>query len=610
MTDKLLQYYEKELAFLQQSASDFARKHPGAASGLQITEDAINDPLVNQLMSGVAYMNARIHQKIDDDLPELSDAILDTLYPHYLRPIPSLAVVQCPPQEDLDKVHHLPRGTELQTASDAHDVCKFTTCYPVNIAPITVENVKLVQKPFIAPGSSKAVNADAVLKIQLKTHGEIPFEDLTLEQLRFFLKGPKQHTFRLYDLLLTHCELMVVAKGDTETQYHTINKDCIAPVGFEADEAMLPYTEQSFMGYRLLSEYFALPEKFLFFDIKNWMPSLPELLETDTLSVYIYLKVHDEELEHQVSPTMFALNCTPAINLFEHSADPIRITHTEYTYPIEPDARHHRSMEVYSIDQVASVNDRGEKTYYQPFYGVSHKLNKSEKTGFWFSKRRPITEGEHGNEHASEVDIGVVDLNFDPFELNNQALEIKLHCSNRNLPKKLPTSNGQPFLSLVQGSAPVEAIRCLVPPTESIRPPQGRKAFWRLISHLNLNHLSLSQGASSQEALKEILRLYDFKDSASTRNKIESIQEIKTRTITAPIQVDGTIALCRGTEVILTLDPQMLNGASVLAFANLLNHFFGLYCSINSFTKLSVKLSGKDGVLYKWPPRAGEKALV
>ena len=608
MTDKLLQYYEKELAFLQLSASEFARKHPGAASSLQITEDAINDPLVNQLVSGVAYMNARIHQKLDDDLPELSDGILDTLYPHYLRPIPSLSIVQCPPLEDLDKIHRLPAQTELQTDNDAHDTCKFTTSYPVDISPFSVDSVKLVQKPFIAPGSNSAPNADAVLKISLKTFSEaITFADLELDSLRFFLKGPKQHTLPLYDLMLAECESIIIAQSDSDNEYRRLPTDNLQPVGFNNDEALLPFPDNSFSGYRLLSEYFALPEKFLFIDIKN-LTEIAQNIDGDKLCLYFYLKRHDDELEHQISPSMFALNCTPAINLFPHTADPIRITHTEYTYPIEPDARHHNSLEVYSVDAVASINDRGHKTDYNRFYGTNHKQTKT--SAFWFSKRKEVTEGEHGNEYASEVELGIVDLDFNPCDINNQALEIKLHCSNRNLPKKLPTSNGQPYLSIVEGSAPIENIRCVVPPTESIRPPQGKRAYWRLISHLNLNHLSITQGNSSLEALKEILRLYDFKDSASTRNRIESIQEIKTKAITAPIQVDGTIALCRGTEIVLTLDPLMLNGASILAFANLLNHFFGLYCSINSFTKLSIKLSGKDGVLYKWPPRAGEKALV
>lgn len=610
MSEKLLQYYEKELAFLQLSAGEFGKKYPGAASGLQLTEDAVSDPLVSQLLSGVAYMNARIHQKLDDDLPELTDSILDTLYPHYLRPIPSLAIIQCPPTDDLDKCHTLPRSTEIQTNNDAHDTCRFSTCSDITIAPIRVNDVKLVQKPFIAPGSGSASSADAVLKVSLKTlDSTIAFKDLDIEKLRFFLKGPKQHTYPLFDLLMAECDAIVAATSDTDTRPQFLTTQSLAPVGFDESEAVLPYPDTSFAGYRLLTEYFAFPEKFLFFDIHN-IASVIENIEGDKLNLYFYLRSHDSELEHQVSAAMLALNCAPAVNLFHQTCDPIRLTQTEYTYPIEPDARRHNSLEVYAVEAVVGIDDKGKKTPYRKFYGVDHRAPNQEQAAFWFSKRREVTEGEHANEYASEVDLGIVDLGFDPFTVPNQVLDIKTLCSNRNLPKKLPTSNGQPYFEMVEGDAPTEGFRCVVPPTSTMRPAQGKRAYWRLISHLNLNHLSITQGESSLDALKEILRLYNFKDSAGTRNHIESIQAINTRAITAPIQVDGTIALCRGTEITLTLDPMLLNGASIFAFSNLLNYFFGLYCSINSFTKLTVKLVGKDGVFYKWPPRAGEKALV
>ncbi len=610
MSEKLLQYYEKELAFLQLSAGEFGKKYPGAASGLQLSEDAVSDPLVSQLLSGVAYMNARIHQKLDDDLPELTDGILDTLYPHYLRPIPSLAIIQCPPSDDLDKCHTLEKGTRLQTFNDAHDTCRFSTCADVTIAPLRVDDVKLVQKPFIAPGSARSPSSDAVLKVSLKTlDSTIPFNELSLDTLRFFLKGPKQHTYPLFDLLLAECDGIVVAESDTDTQPHFLPQDSLIPVGFDESESMLPYPATSFAGYRLLTEYFAFPEKFLFFDIQN-LKHVIEQIQGDRLNLYFYLKRHDNELEHQVSAAMLALHCSPAVNLFEQTCDPIRLSHKDYTYPVEPDARRHDSLEVYSIQSVTGIDDKGKRTPYERFYGINHRKPNQEDAAFWFSKRQEVTEGDHANEQASEVELGIVDLGFDPFNVPNQVLEVKSLCSNRNLPKKLPTSNGQPHFEMVEGDAPTEGFKCVVPPTNTMRPAQGRRAYWRLISHLNLNHLSITQGESSLSALKEILRLYNFKDSASTRNHIESIQAINTRAITAPIQVDGTIALCRGTEITLTLDPMLLNGASIFAFSNLLNYFFGLYCSINSFTKLTVKLAGKDGVFYKWAPRAGEKALV
>ena len=609
MSEKLIDLYERELAFLQQTSTEFARMHPAAAARLQLDTDTVDDPLVARLLSGVAYMNARVQKKLSDDFPELSDAMLETLYPHYLRPIPSCAIVQFEPDEDLDGIVGVEAGTLLESESFRGQNCRFSSCYPVDICPFQVKSVALMPRPFMAPGSNDIQGANAVLKISLETlTADLSFAELLPEKIRFFLRGQQGHVNSIYDLLLTKCVKLVIANGEADPHPVFLEPDAIHQVGLEPDEGLLPYPDTAFIGYRLLTEYFAFPEKFQFLDIAQLQSAIGEDY-AGGLNLYFYLSETQDELEKQISTSMFALGCTPVVNLFSEAADPIPLTHTEYRYHVIPDARRSEGLEVYSIDEVSATDSSGNKTQYRPFYGIQHSQHQAQQSAFWFSRRRHIVEGEHRNEQASEVDISLVDLNFSPSMTANETLDIRLTCCNRNLPKKLPTGNAQPYLNIVDGDAPAARISCVVPPTATLRPPYRERGYWRLISHLNLNHLSLT-GNGGCDALKEILRLYDFRNSAGTRNLIEAITRLQARPITAPIQIDDSVVLCRGTEVQLELDDMMLTGASPLLLASVLERFFGLYCSLNSFTRLIANLSGRDGELKRWPPRAGDKALV
>ncbi|WP_444911960.1 type VI secretion system baseplate subunit TssF [Microbulbifer sp. PAAF003] len=609
MSEKLIDLYERELAFIQQTSAEFAKMHPAAASRLQLDADTVDDPLVGRLLSGFAYMNARVQQKLSDDFPELTDAMLETLYPHYLRPIPSCAIVQFEPEKDLDAITRVETKTLLESDSFQGQTCRFTTCYPAEICPFQAVSATLMPRPFIAPGCNDIQGANAVLKLSLKTFSpSIKFSELNPESLRFFLRGQPSHIYSLYDLLLSKCVRLVVANGESDPKPTFLSPDEICQVGLSPDEGLLPYPDTAFVGYRLLTEYFAFPEKFLFLDMMNIGEALNESFD-DTLNLYFYLSETHEELEKQISPSMFALGCAPVVNLFKQSADPIPLNHSQYSYHVVPDARRSDGLEIYSVDEVAATNGDGETTSYRPFYGIRHSQHHADQSAFWFSRRRDVIEGEHRNEQASEIDISLVDLDFNPHRISDQTLDIKLTCCNRNLAKKLPSGSAQPYLEVVDGDLPVSRISCVVSPTATIRPPRRERGYWRLISHLNLNHLSLS-GAEGCNALKEIFRLYDFRDSASTRNLIESLLKLNTKPVTAPIQIDQSVVLCRGTEVEIELDSMMLTGTSPLLFASIIERFLGLYCSINSFTKLIATMSGRDGELKRWPPRAGEKALL
>lgn len=610
MSDELLPYYEKELAYVRQQGARFAEEHPKIAGRLGVSSDTIEDPHVSRLIESFAYLNARVHHKLDDDFSEISDALLGVLYPHYQRPLPSMSIVQfVPDREQLEGGYTIPARTLLETDQFQGENCRFTSIYDTEIFPLVVEEAKLLGRPFATPGANEARGANGVLHLRLKTFNEtLNLQEIQPEKLRFFLKGQPQHINPLYELLFNECIQLAVANSEADVNPTYLPRETIKPVGFAESEGLLPYPASAFLGYRLITEFFAFPEKFLFFDLTGLKSSMVKLKQE--INIYIYLKSSSTELERNLSASNFVLGCTPVVNLFEHQADPIKLDHKIAEYPLVPDMRRPLGYEVYSVDQVTGLSSGGERHEFVPLYGIKHQQIDLNNRAYWFAKRQSAKLGTGNRDDATDVLLSLVDLQLNPNLPDDKTLLIKTTCSNRNLPEKLPFSTEQPRLQCVEGSPPCEKIRCLIQPTRALRPALGKGARWRFLSHLNLNQLSLGGSRDALAALKEILRLYDFKDSSASRAIIESIIALDIHAMSAPLAVDGRTALCRGLEISLTIDDAQLSGSSSYLFATVLEHFFGLYCSVNSFTRLVARRKNKEGYLKKCSPRAGEKVLL
>lgn len=611
MADELLPYYEKELAFIRQLGAEFAAEHPKIAGRLSINAETIEDPHVSRLVESFAYLNARIQHKLDDDFPELSDALLNVIFPHYLRPLPSSSIVQfVPDEEKLDVNFRFPKNTLLETEQFQGEDCRFSTVYETTLQPFKVNKAQLMGRPFATPGSQQQKGAGGVLRLSFETFNEeILFTELRPDRIRLYLKGQPQHINPLYQMLLNECLGVVMCSSESDSHPVRLPANTIKAVGFGGDEGLLPYPDTSFMGYRLLTEYFAFPEKFMFIDLDGFGDKLPTTAE-GTLEFYVYLKDSDVELEHNISEQTFQMGCVPAVNLFEHRCDPIKVEHNQNEYQIIADARRPVGYEVYSVEDMVASNSAGEKTHYLPLYGVNHAQQDDDTHAYWVATRRDAKMGAYQRDEGTDVFISLVDLHFNPNMPDDRTLNIKAICSNRDQPAKLPFSAEQPKLQCVDHAPPTERIRCLTQPSATVRPSMRNGARWRLISHLSLNHLSITGGNDATNALKEILRLYDFKETSANRAQIDAITQVNTRAISAPLTIDGRATLCRGVEIDIELDDSQLTGSSSYLFATVLEHFFALYCSINSFTRVLVKLKSKEGYLKKCPPRAGEKILL
>lgn len=611
MTDELLPYYEKELTYIRQMGEEFASDHPKIAGRLGINGDTIEDPHVSRLIESFAYTNARVRKKLDDELPELTDAMLGVLYPHYQRPIPSMSIVEFQP--DLNQLagkHEILAGTVLATDPVDGTAVRYTTCYPVELLPIEVEHASFMGRPFVTPGANRERGANAVIHIKLRLSEQLEsFGELEADRLRFYLRGQAQHVNPLYQYLLRDARSVVLARSEDDIDPIRLGPAALQPVGFEEDEGLLPYPASSFLGYRLLTEFFSFSEKFMFVDIVGLRQALNRDFGRE-LNLYIYTEQADVELERNIDAQSFVHGCTPVVNLFSQTAEPLTHCRTRMEYPVVADARHAMGFEIYSIERVSGVTLEGTSREYLPFFGIDHAVDDAHPPVFWQAIRRPSRrEGLHRDD-GTDVYLGFAELDLDPDEALPERLEIETLCTNRDLPTRLPFGSDQPRLQCEDGDPPTIAIRCLVQPTAPIRPPLRERANWRLISHLNLNHLSLTGGTDATETLKEMLRLYDFRETRVTRAIIDSLASVRTATVTAPISIDGHATLCRGTEVEIELDTSLLSGTSPYLFTGILERFFALYCSINSFTRLIARTQGKEEVLKQCPPRAGARTLL
>jgi type VI secretion system protein ImpG len=610
MPDELLPFYNRELSFLRRLGAEFAQAHPKIAGRLRLGPDSSEDPHVERLIQGFAYLSARLRHKLDDDFPELTGALLSILYPHYQIPIPSMAVVHLdldPGQNELTAGYSVPREMVLETEPIQGEPCRFRTCYPVTLWPIDLRGVGLSPPPFTAPATPSSSQAAAVLRLSLRCRASgLSFSALRLNSLRFFLKGQPQHVYPLYELLFNNVLEVALASSPGDPDPFLLDKGCIRPVGFERDQGMLPYPARSFIGYRLLTEFFVFPEKFLFFDLTGLdQRALSHI--GNQLEFFIYLNRTSPDLERNITVDTFRLGCTPMVNLYRQRAEPIQLTHTDWEYRVVPDARRPLAHEVYSIDRVTASAPDGTEVAYQPFFSVKHAAQDNPPTTFWHATRRPGSPGGEQVDHGTELFLSLVDLNFQPSQAADWTVDVETTCLNRDLPHRLPFGGGQPRLQLWEGAAAVSRVTCLTAPTRTLRPAVKTGALWRLISHLSLNHLSLVDEDGGATALREVLKLYDFADSGETRSIISGVRSVQSRHVIGRV---GPSGLGRGVEVTISFDEKRFTGSGLYLFACVLERFLALYCSVNSFSRLVATVEGRKEELRRWPPRMGEKILL
>ena len=613
MQDDLLRWYNNELGFLRRMGEEFAREHPKIASRLKLGPESSQDPHVERLIEAVAFLNARTRKKIDDDFPELSNAILEVLQPQFLAPIPSMMITQFMIGEsEANSVsgYTIDRGTSIETESIQGEPCRFRTSNPVTIWPVQMQGGSCHSRPFKAPMTKNSKEAAGVIHLTLKTRSpEFSINQIEWESLRFYLSGLPQITYPLYETLCNNVTEVALARSANDENPLVFSPKIIRQVGFEDEDILLPGSDRTAWEHRLLTEFFIFPEKFLFFDLEK-LDILRGSDFTDELHIFFYLNETSAELENDVMVSTFQLGCTPTINLFKQRADPIYLTQTEFEYPVCGDVRRPDAVEIYSIDEVTAQDSNGDEFDFQPFYSVDHLHDgTSDQNGFWHSIRRDSKFSETDAQSGSEVYISFVDLSFTTIQRDDWIVNLETTCLNRDLPEKLPYGRGQPRLFFSEEAGAVSDVLALSAPTATVRPPMLNHARWKLISNLSLDHLSLVGDDQAAKALREILAIYDFEESSASRNMIQAIKSVTSRRVTRRIHESNYSGVSRGIEVTVTFDSQV-DEPKLFVLACVIERFLGQACTLNSFSQLIVQSDNDDVIWKKWAPRTGSRILL
>ncbi|WP_312434913.1 type VI secretion system baseplate subunit TssF [Janthinobacterium sp.] len=606
--EQLLPYYERELGLFRQYTREFSSRFPRAAGRLLIAGDSCEDPHVERLIQSFALLTARIAKRLDDSYPQLTESLLETLYPHYLRPFPSCSVARVYPDaaQAGGQVTSIPRGTVLRSQPVQGVACKFTSSYDVTVAPLAIAQLRFSPIIDAPPGLCLPDGASALLSIVFaSTSEQFDLHDTGLQQLRVFADGEASLRAALLDALFLRGAGAYVAL-DSHAPWLAVDGALLQPAGYADDEALIPYSPRSHPAQRLLTEYFAFPDKFHFFDIA-W-PLLAALLPKNCRQFTLHLPLnnvrsdsHAARLLASVGADNLLLGCTPVVNLFAKGGVPIRLTHTEPDYALVADGTHAFAYDIYNIDAVTMVrkDDTGERlTSFMPLYDA-----RSGDAGHYWLARRDETVAAVSPGH--ETRLTLVDPQFSPDSAAFATVSTQLLCSNRDLPGQLHA--GLPGGDLQAEEVPDGMpIRFLRKPTASHRFDAGNDAHWRLIAQLSLNYSGLTQAGLAP--FQKMLSLHDLPRSPASRRLIDGIASLEhgsTRDWMATVPFP---TLMPGIAIRLGLNEQAFVGSSLHVFAQVLQRYFAMNSQLNCFTRLSLVSQRSGEEIVQCPARYADSS--
>lgn len=584
-------YYQEELAYLREMGAEFARANPAAAPFLA---ERGADPDVERLLEGFAFLAGKLRLKLDDEFPELTQALLRILYPHYLRPVPAMTVLQFEPVPNMVRdPMRIPRGTPVDSVPVEEAVCRFRTCADVDLLPLAVKEAAL-ERPAGAPSA---------LRLAMSLAGGAAPEKLGTVPLRFFLHGDPTVTHALYLHLTRHLKEVLLRRGGARdaTGQIALPPSTVRSLGFAESESLLPYPPHAFPGYRVLQEYFSLPEKFLFLEIPA--EAVAALKPGPEGFQILFVFTRQVEAGVRVSADNLRLNCAPAINLFECQSDPVRVDQRRVEYTVRPEANKAHQAEVFSVNRATGwETGTAEARELHDFASLRRGMGEEKTNGivYFATRQRPSPLGRGVDTFVSFV-TGTGEGAFPPTE----TVVLELTCTNRDLPAGLRVGDVCRPTSASPGFA---KFRNITPVTPNLDPPLGPGLQWRLISNLSLNYLSLA----SVEAFRSLLDLYNFRalyDRQAEREhrlRMEAIRSVKASAEERLFRGNAV----RGTRVELELaEANFAGDGEMVLFGEVLSDFLAAYCSINSYTRLVVRGEEK-GEIYEWSPRSGRQTLI
>ena len=644
MDPRLLQYYNIELQHLREMGAEFAEQFPKVAARLGMHGLEVTDPYVERLIEGVGFLAARVHLKLDAEFPRFTQALLESVYPHYLAPTPSMLVAQCTPDPNEPIAHGftVPRGSAMLGVKGADDAtaCEFRTAQDVSLWPLEVESARYFSHapdlPFSSLPPALRSQIKGGVRIRLRTTAGLKFAQTSIDRLTFYLAGRNDVANTLYELCLATGLGALVLPGKGAARWHTLLPAAsIRPVGFADAEALLPVTLRSFQGYRLLQEYFSFPQRFRFVEITG-LASAVKRVDANELELVILFGRGDPTLEAVVDGANFALFCTPAVNLFARRADRIHVTESVHEYHVVADRTRPLDFEIYEVTDVLGhgIGADSERSFL-PFYAAYSTDEEHQRSAYFTIRREPRLvsaeskrRGGRSSYIGSEVFLSLVDSGQAPFSGDLRQLSIQTLCTNRDLVLQMPVGilknpDGTPKGDFkLDVAAPVKRISVVSGPSRPYAALADGPVAWRAISHLSLNYLSLVDSSPEQgaAALRDLLELYASGSDLSARKQIDGIRSVRVKRIVDRLPPVPRAALSRereaqrlafgrGLEVAVEVDEMAFEGGSAFMLGSVLHHHFSRYVSMNSFTRTTLRSLGR-GEINRWMPEWGARPTL
>lgn len=634
MHPRMLQLYEQELRHVREMATEFARAHPKVAARLTLEGMEVADPYVERLLEGFAYLAARVQLKIDAEFPSFIQHLLEVSYPNLAAPTPSMAIARFVPdiaEPGLLRGVDLARGTALRSTHrrGTQTACEFRTAHQLTLWPLELAAVQYYSfAPDLPVAQVPALaRARGGLRLRLRAPEEVKICEIQAERLCFHICAPDDSAFRLYELLLGSGLGVLVLPASKPAGWYDWSAQGVHAVGFEDDQALLPVTRPGFRGYRLLQEYAALPQRYLFFEVRGLAKSFARCTGNE-IEIVLPIAAADTALESLIDRDSVALHCTPIVNLFRKRLDRVDVSEGHFEFQVIADRMRSVDFEVREIASVVAyaAPPLGEQAF-APLYATFHDEG-PEHRAYFTVRREPRVlpaqsrlEGARSSYVGSEVYLALVDRDEAPYDGDLRQVAIDAWCSNRDLPLLLPAGG---LLPVERNDFELDAATALLR-VQCLRGPSAPRGFllegrraWTLVSQLSLNYLSLldttpEEGAA---ALRAMLLLYaDSADGAARaadaflRRQIEGIRSVKARRVARRLADAGPVAFASGIEITLTVDELAFQGASAYLLGRVLEALLARHASINSFVELVLHSSGR-GELMRGAPRAGLRPLL
>ena len=563
MTSKvngIAQYYQSELAYLRKSGMEFAHMYPKIAGKLDLSESESSDPQVERLIESFAFMAGRLQKQIDAQFPEVANALLNLLYEPLALPTPSIVMLHFEADMRLAVKAPgalVPKGTSVYMKSEGNTpvTCSFKTCHDISIWPISLLSVDLVSKDDSGL-KSDIINSPFYLKLRFKWFDEKD-EPNKPDKLRLYINGDQNFKGELYAAMFIENKPTIIEDSNGVMVHAPVNG-----IGISEEESILPYNRSIFTGFRLIQEYFAFPDKFYGFDI----PIPADIDFSEEFTVFIPLKKY---VHIPKASNVLVMNAVPAVNLFEKTTDPLRLTYQDISYTLVADAYRNSSTEIWTIQRVIGV-DKGTNDEQEAHYFFSSFHKSSDSVISWYTKRKKSCIS------GDDIQIFFVDPNFNPIYPADKIFYAKALCTNRHLAEQIPAFS----VCNVEITLPVKKIYCLHRPTPQIPAPLEGESIWTLISMLSSTFLD-----DFNLKLKEILRLFALRYDNQTRNEIDSIVNIKTTKIAKLYKNEAWRGFIRGTNVKIEFNNDTAHAGIMLSY--ILSNFFSVYTAINTFTELT-----------------------